>query len=72
MQIPEAPTFASSLTDPFSFYTTEAKDLALPSVVVGNFGMDQAMTITTSDAAFSSKLSINANAPFLMSYNGSH
>ena len=38
--IPEAPTFASSLADPFSLYTIEAKDLALPSVVVGNFGMD--------------------------------
>ena len=70
--IPEAPTFASSLSDPFTIYTTEAKDFALPSVVIGNFGMDQAITFSTSDATFASTLSINANAPFSLSYNGSH
>ena len=70
--IPEAPTFASSLADPFTIYTTEAKDFALPSVVVGNFGMDQAITFSTSDSAFSSTLSINAIAPYLLSYSGSY
>ena len=40
-------------------------------MVVGNFGMDQAITFSTSDANFASTLSINVNAPFLLSYDGS-
>ena len=38
--IAEAPTFASTLADPYTIYTTEAKSFDLPSVVAGNYEFD--------------------------------
>lgn len=44
----------------------------MPSVVAGNFGFDQPIAISASDATFSNTLSINTNAPFSLSYDGTH
>ncbi len=67
------PTFATNLPDSFTVYTTEAKTFNLPVVNSGTHGHDQPITVTsTGTADFTATWSVNAAAPFVLSYDGTH